>query len=256
MYNSLIAAIAALLLSFAAAAQEIHSNHCLFGCPRGGDIANDLIVRDSYILMSNDLTKLADWVAYRVSRKTIGSPRSSAVRADPLLGGNETLELADYHGADAAIAVVPAYQAPMENLAATPGWDETNLMSNITPMKQGLARGAWRRLEAAVRRLAQSPSVDAVYVMTGPVFERAMEGLPAADEPHVMPSGYWKVVTIRDGQGARTMAFILDQGLRAGADYCSYRVGLRDIEIKIAYTFFHDLRGGLSALTSEIAARV
>lgn len=252
MHKILMAGVLALLLANPAAAQEIHSRHCLFGCPRGGDIANDLIVRNSYILMSNDLTKLADWVAYRVSRKTIGPSRPSTVRADPLLGGNETLEPADYLGADAAIGVVPAYQAPMESLAATPGWGETNLMSNITPMKQGLAHGAWRRLEAAVRRLVQSPSVEAVYVMTGPVFQRAMEGLPAADEPHVMPSGYWKIISVRDGQGARTAAFILDQALPPNADYCRYRVRLRDIEIKIAYTFFHNRRGGASALTSGI----
>ncbi len=252
MHMRLIAGFAALLLSFAASAQEIHSRHCLHGCPYGGDIANDLIVRDIYILMSNDLTKLADWVAYRVSRDTIGAVRPSMARADPLLRGHETLEPEDYQGAAAAIGVEPGYHAPMASFANTRRWDDTNLLSNIAPMKRAFARGPWRRLKAAVRRLAQRPSVEAVYVMTGPVFERAMVGLPGADEPHVMPSAYWKIVSIRDGGGARIAAFILGQDLPPDADYCRYRVSVREIGIKIAYSFFHDLRGGLTALTSEI----
>jgi len=51
-----------------ASAQEIHAPHCLLGCPLGGPVSNDLIVREIYALSSNDQTKFADWVATFQSR--------------------------------------------------------------------------------------------------------------------------------------------------------------------------------------------
>ena len=59
---SLFSCISA-LFSAPATAQEIHSALCIYGCPFGSPATNDLIVRDIYILSSNDDTKLADWAA-------------------------------------------------------------------------------------------------------------------------------------------------------------------------------------------------
>ena len=39
---------------------EIHTFHCLHGCPMGTAATNDLIVREIYTLSSNDRTKFAD----------------------------------------------------------------------------------------------------------------------------------------------------------------------------------------------------
>ncbi len=67
---------------------EVHTFHCLNGCPVGAPATNDLVVREIYTLSSNDLTKLADWVAYRVTRESIGQSRDrdwrgSKARARP-----------------------------------------------------------------------------------------------------------------------------------------------------------------------------
>jgi len=51
--------------------QEVHSDLCFKGCPMGTPPTNDLIIRDIYILCSNDETKFADWVAYKVTADTI-----------------------------------------------------------------------------------------------------------------------------------------------------------------------------------------
>ncbi len=66
-----------------AKAQEIHTTHCLHGCPAGAPVTNDLIVREIYVLSSNDTTKFADWVAYRVTEDTIGPTQSRNWKADP-----------------------------------------------------------------------------------------------------------------------------------------------------------------------------
>lgn len=51
---------------------ELHTFHCLHGCPVGAPAIDDIVVREIYTLASNDLTKVADWVAYRVTPATIG----------------------------------------------------------------------------------------------------------------------------------------------------------------------------------------
>lgn len=57
---------------------EAFTFHCLHGCPTGASAINDVIVREIYTLSSNDFTKQADWVAYRVTPDTIGSSGARA----------------------------------------------------------------------------------------------------------------------------------------------------------------------------------
>ena len=47
--------------------QEIHSKHFKFGYPLGAPETNDLIFQDIYVLSSNDTTKFADWVCYKLT---------------------------------------------------------------------------------------------------------------------------------------------------------------------------------------------
>jgi len=82
-----------------------------------------------------------------------------------------------------------------------------------------------------------------------------MRPLPNADETHVVPSGYWKVVAIGapDGVGA-AIAFVMDQDLPRSADFCdvAYRIGLHDLELRTGIDLFRDL--GAPSL-AEIQAR-
>ncbi len=47
------------------------NKHYAYGKPEGTSATNDLIVREIYALSSNDDTKFADWVAYRLDRDTV-----------------------------------------------------------------------------------------------------------------------------------------------------------------------------------------
>ena len=82
-------------------------------CPSGSPITNDIVIRDIYILSSNDATKFADWVAYRVTREAIGRSESRNWKSDPWLADNETLEPPDYTGANAALGTDRGHQAPL-----------------------------------------------------------------------------------------------------------------------------------------------
>jgi endonuclease G len=236
-----LAACIAVLFAAPSSAQEIHSALCLYGCPYGSPQTNDLIIRDIYILSSNDDTKFADWAAYRVTANTIGSSKDRIWRADPYLAPEETLEPEDYEGANAALLTDRGHQVPLASFAGTEHAADTNYLSNISPQKSALNQGAWERLENAERVLAKREGSPPVYVMTGPVYLREMPPLPKADEPHKVPSGYWKIVSIQDSAGLKVAGFFFDQETQRKELYCAHLTTIKDIESKTGLKFFHEL---------------
>lgn len=221
---------------------EIHSPaHCLYGCPKGSPPDSDLIIREVYILSSNDLTKLADWVAYRVSPDTLGPSQTRNWRKDPLLAPHETLEPNDYRNASEVLGTDRGHQAPLASFSGTPHWADTNLLSNITPQVAALNQGAWARLEEAVRKLARQNDVTAVYVMTGPLYDKSMRQLPGTQKSHMVPSGYWKVIAIDGGGTIDAAGFIMGQDVPRDASHCGTVVTLSEIEARSGLSFFHGL---------------
>lgn len=223
-----------------AQALEIHSErHCLLGCPSGSAPANDLIIRDIYIISSNDMTKLADWAAYRVSEATIGRSQRRHWRRDPLLAPNETLAPADYRHAHDTLGTDRGHQVPLAAFSGTDDWSQTNYLSNITPQASGLNQGPWNQLEAAVRRLVTDGHHEAVYVMTGPLYQQSRRPLPEARQAHLVPSDYWKIIAVREADRLHVASFRLSQSLPRQTDYCAHTVPLARLEAASGLTFFH-----------------
>lgn len=248
VWETLPALIASGVLSAASAADVgVHTFHCLHGCPIGAPETNDLIVREIYTLSSNDQTKFADWVAYRVTPTTIGSTESRYWRADPWLEDRETLEPEDYDGAHAALDTDRGHQAPLAAFTGTPFWRDTNLLSNITPQPGPLNQGPWQYLEAAVRDLATEDG-QTVYVITGPLFERRLPSMPNA-EPHHRPSGYWKVVTLPSGAQA---GFLFDADTPRDADYCDHQAALEEIEYRARLDLLPRSDSGFTDLSARL----
>jgi endonuclease G len=226
---------------------EIHCKHFFYGYPAGTPTTNDMIIRDIYALSSNDTTKFADWVAYRLDEDTIeaiyGTRRDW--KNDPWLAEDETLEYRpndDYRGAYDALHTDRGHQAPLASFKGTTCWRETNYYSNITPQMSGLNQGPWKELEQQVRYLVLEDNV--VYVMTGPLYERDMPALPEADETHRVPSGYWKIVAIQpsdDYSSIRIAAFIFDQNTPRSDSVIGHLVTIDDIESRSGLDFVREL---------------
>lgn len=106
-----------------AATQEIHCKHFFYGYPIGTPLTNDLIIGDTYALSSNDETKFADWVAYRLDAETVEGDVETTPnwRADPWLDEYETLEPNpyDYRSAHDALNTDRGYQAPLASFKGT-----------------------------------------------------------------------------------------------------------------------------------------
>lgn len=213
---------------------ELHTFHCLHGCPVGAPAIDDIVVREIYTLASNDLTKVADWVAYRVTPASIGPSGERKWSVDPWLDPSETLEPTDYDGAPTALGIDRGHQAPLAAFSGTSFSSDTNILSNITPQGSALNQAPWQRIEARETDLAKRENI-AVYVTTGPLFERVMPPLPSSDERHRVPSGYWKVIATTDG---RVAAFIMDTAAARSLSYCSARVTLDEVELRSRLLLF------------------
>jgi endonuclease G len=236
---------------------EVHCKHFFYGCPTGTAPTNDLIIRDAYAMSTNDESKFADWVAYRLDATTAegNAATDRNWKADPWLAEDETLEPDpdDYRGAHEALHVDRGHQAPLASFKGTDYWPETNYYSNITPQYSDLNRGPWKRLEEAVRELARAGNV--VYVITGPLYEREMPPLPHCDEPHRVPSGYWKIIARQTGDDCDTVhitAFIFDQETPGDADVEAYATTVDEVEERTGLDFFSELPDGEEEIRESI----
>lgn len=251
MKKLLVCALAAFLLLLAtvpAVAENLNTNNVrliqeqiLYGIPLGTSENNALVVRPIYSLSNNPDTKFADWVAYRVDSKSMkaGAKTKRQWKADPALPADETLEPADYRGAHAALHTDRGHQAPLASFKGTNCWHQTNFLSNITPQRSDLNQGPWKRLEDKVRELA---ATQPVFVMTGPLYERPMAPMPGADEPHKVPSGYWKIIAIQEsGQLLQMFAYIFDQETPRQTSYADYITTVDEVEERTGFDFFWKL---------------
>lgn len=215
---------------WASAALAAGPVHCYLACPASAGGDGVLIVREAYSVQANGVTKMADWVAYRITRETLGPSRPRVWRHDPALPADRRLDPADYKGAYAALRVDRGHLAPLASLAGVRDWAATNYLSNIAPQKSALNRGPWARLEAAERRLVERKGFDAVHVLTGPLFESEMPALPRARKSHRVPSGFWKMIVGLKGDEVFAAAFVMAQDLERSASFCAERSSVLSLE--------------------------
>lgn len=223
---------------------EIHCKHFFYGYPTGTPDTNDMIIRDIYALSSNDETKLADWVAYRLDTQTVfGNAKTTRIwKADPWLDEDETLEPDDYKYAHKVLKVDRGHQAPLASFKGTDDWAETNYLSNITPQKSNLNQGPWAKIENKERNLVKKGNI--VYVMTGSLFEREMDSLPQANEPHKIPSGYWKIILIQPTSSynsIKSASFIFDQETLKTDKIIDHLCTIDEIETRSGLNFLREL---------------
>jgi len=190
------------------------------------------------VLSNNPRTKFADWAAYRITRSTIGKSRRRKWGADPDLLPEHTLEPEDYRGAHRALAVDRGHQVPLASFSGTRAPHHLNYLSNITPQRSSLNRKLWNLLEQAERKLIFEGLAQEVFVVTGPLFENEMSNLPGADESHIVPSGYFKVIAVVRGRDINTAAFIVRQDTPGDDAYCDHRVTIDEVERRASLDLF------------------
>lgn len=228
---------------------EIHCKHFVYGYPLGVPATNDLIIRDCYALSSNDTTKFADWVCYKLTpHETEGIlDLERDWHDDPWLHHSERLEgeskaTDDYRGAWSQLKYDRGHMAPLASFKGSRYASQVNYYSNITPQKSDLNQGPWKELENKIRGLVKK--YLEVWVMTGPLYESQMPSLPKCDEPHTVPSGFWKIVVVKDSGTTRVAGFIMRQDTERDSEIKSHLVKVREIETRTGLDFLWELSEG------------
>lgn len=230
--------------------QEIHCKHFFYGQPIGTPPDSDLIIRDLYALSANNSTKFADWVCYALDRE-LTEERYAVERTwqtDPWLTDAETLEARpgkhdDFRGIGSAKAgYMRSHLVPLNSFKGSPWWPELNFYSNIVPMKPRLIEGTWQRLVRRERELAQKQGH--IWVMAGPLYEIEMAALPNCDEPHRVPSGYWKIIVTEKEESIKLAGFIFEQMTGRGAKLKDHLVTIDEIEERSGLDFFWSMPPG------------
>lgn len=224
----IISTMVFLVMSLSAMASTI-SVHCPQGCPKNPE-GSTVIYRHVYTLSNNPTTKFANWVAYEVNPINYGAPTGRAFRSDPDLPSDETLEVSDYKSANSSeLEADRGHLAPSAAHYGSHYRHELDYMSNVVPQNQTLNRGVWRELEDAIKYAAQYE--HEFYVIAGPVYSKEMPKLPSADEYHIVPSGYYKLVY--DDSGG--VAFLMEQSIELGTMYCATQIAIVELQKVLPY---------------------
>jgi DNA/RNA endonuclease G, NUC1 len=227
-------------------AQPSAVDNCSVGCPSGGSEVT--LNRQAYTLNNNGSTKFANWVAYKITKETPASGRPRNWKTDPDVPSGETLNPVDYNGASVALKIDRGHQANLASMGGVTDWQTLNYLTNITPQKADLNQGAWARLEDQERNLSKAPDVDAVYVATGPLYEKNIGSLPGTNKVHTIPSGYWKVIfTGSTPANGLYAAFIMEQSTPRSASFCDFQVTVEEIEERSGLTLWSDLSQDVQA---------
>ena len=213
--------------------------------------SNEIVVRHLFAASINTQKGLADWVAYRVLRNSVGVasllPRlwqADALLDAPALQNSETNarfiqpDLSNQQDRDYRINEIiinPEERgrlAPMSSFANTPYWDELNYLSNMAPIPAALRIGSWSRLDQAINELAIRE--QQLFVISGPVYtiEGANSRQTALNSDR--PIAYFKVVAIETNYAA----FLFPQGLSQHSHYCGQLSSIERLQELSGLDFF------------------
>jgi len=153
-----------------------------------------LVVDELYVSIVDSDAKCPLLCCYAVTRESQAG--SGEARNFKTLLPEASLERADYAGSGYDIG----HLAPLGSFDGAAEFDDVNYLENCAPQRPDLNRGPWLKLEERERQLATE--FGSVSVSCGTLFERPQPGLVNADEPHRVPSAFWKIVSWSGGQEA------------------------------------------------------
>lgn len=127
---------------------------------------------------------------------------------------------------------------------------ETFLLTNMSPQHPDLNRRMWRKLEAAIRKLNEMPSILETYVLTAPVFyfDQPIKTIGDPDEKYgidiPVPHAFVKSVLAEDSKGRlKLWTFKMDNKLVTG-ELEDFLVVTYDAEQLIGGQFWGRVSGG------------
>ena len=206
---------------------------------------NLLLIHDLFVMSFNPDTRFPDWMAYQLSPAVVWGylQEERKWKPDPLLPPALSLSVKNYKGAS-RWGYDRGHLAPKGSFKGSVFAYQTQYITNLVPQKRNLNQGPWRILEETVRRTVLRGQI--VKILTGPLFD----GKPSAVWPSAqgrltqLPSGYWKIVSLKIKGAVHICPFIMPQEISfRKSPLKKYKVKTTDIEKRAGLLLFKNYKG-------------
>jgi endonuclease G len=213
--------------------KKAESRHLLYGLPAAAAAPahEHMLHQQDYLTWYDDDLRVPLWVAYRLAKKTVNSPRErlDCFRPDPRLAAHASAACADY---DEPV-FDQGHLAPNADFTATEAMMiNTYVYSNMTPQQKNFNEHTWERLEALVRMWCKKRGD--LFVITGALFDQDGNGARDPDgtaqrvQPGnrvAIPTHFYKIILKKKAFAAADSIAILlphDNDKHNGDDWVIY----------------------------------
>ena len=196
---------------------------------------HQVIAYPQFSLSYNEVHEQPDWVAYMLTRQEaqIEATFSANFTEDDSVSSGSAAE-DDYR----STGFDKGHLSPAaDNKASKAAYQQSYLMSNMSPQLPTFNQGIWKRLETWVRDNAIK--YDTVYVVTGPLFKHNLGTI--GDNDVTIPGYYYKALLRFEENGTpRLLGFLMPQIGTVGRIE-EYAVPINTIETLTGLDLFPDL---------------
>ena len=211
----------------------------------GKETKNILLIHDLFVLSFNPNRRLSDWMAYELSPAVVwGSLQEDRKwKSDPLLPAFLSLTAQDYKGAS-KWGYDRGHLAPKGSFKGSVFAYQAQYVTNLVPQKRNLNQGPWRILEETVRRFVLKG--HSVKILTGPLYgDKSLPVWPSAQgRLREIPSGYWKIVSLKERGVLNICSFIMPQEISSRKTALKkYKAKETEIENRSQLRLFENYKG-------------
>ncbi len=200
------------------------------------EVKGDLIHHTYYSLDYNEDTEQCNWVAYRLTKKSLAVKnvkRAKKFNYDSDIS-TRSASHSDYtHSGYTRGHMAPAGDMAFNEVAMT----ESFLMSNMSPQTRGCNGGIWKELEENVRDWAFSNGE--LIIVSGPIFYSKNPKKIGKKTKVSIPDAFYKIILDNEGRDKKSIAFIIPNYTEE-APLEDYAVTIDEVEQKTKIDFFPD----------------
>ena len=208
------------------------NNHVAYGIPSK---SNQTLCRAGYSVGYNYHYKVADWVAYYITKESVSAffERSNRFLEDKDIPFPYRARLIDYKGSGYDRGhLAPSGTVDFSRRAMI----ESFLLSNMAPQAPSFNRGSWRVLEEKIRQWTKH--YGPLYVVSGPIWIGHDREATIGSNVHV-PQWFYKVVL--DPAYYDTIAFVVPNQKIDSDALNSFITTVNHVEELTGLDFFSDL---------------
>jgi endonuclease G len=209
---------------------------------------HQVVTYRQFTLSYNEQHEQADWVFYLLEKAELATniTRTDHFRADTAITTGSA-SLADYRNSGFTRGhLCPAANCEFDSTA----YEESFLLSNMSPQLPGFNSGIWKSLEDWERK--QANKYDSVWVVTGPVLVNPLGVL--GDSKVTIPGYFFKACLRFEGSSPKTIGFLIPHVGPCG-DLEDYVVPVNALESLTGLDFFPDLDTSTENVAEASVAR-